>query len=568
MHTSSCVCLSGSLGWESVSSSSSSVSSGGSNFFLAIYCAIHVLRQLPPLFCTVRGAMSSEEVAELAQAIHSHADALYESWTKGPEAIRRMARMEDTLELLADPGLTPKLEHLVSTFVRRDKAKRQQSSGGGGGATVGSVLNIRQEQSPPQLTSPLLKNVTGSGDTESSVVTNIPISVTTTTNGSPKKPLPKSILAVVQRFEPSPPPSSYSPPSSAVPVNPTPVPPAPTFPALPADPLRLTGVGTVSRNVLWAESNRRHTVREKSFNRHVNPLDNGSVISATTSTSTTEEQRNTRGSISPPKIRHIPILRCDEPASVEIKPISDDLAREEERLFHALRSGQVISTNHLTNNNNINNNLSYEALRASSPLSSSSRVAFAKERIRQSQEHPLTQQRLELQKRLPAPSSTLAAAIALQQGKTKFQPNSEDDHHASNGFVNHARENGRSSWVSSLRFNNGASVADRVQLFEKYPVHIQSTLSSSNTNGSPVITTHTFSSPSITNNVSPSHNNNSANVSIVSVSMAPAKEVSTITSNNNSISIIRKQAQPSSSSTSSAPWRAVENYQVEKFRLK
>lgn len=46
--------------------------------------------------------MSSEEVAELAQAIHNHADVLYESWRKGQEAFN-MKRMEDTLELLAGP---------------------------------------------------------------------------------------------------------------------------------------------------------------------------------------------------------------------------------------------------------------------------------------------------------------------------------------------------------------------------------------------------------------------------------------------------------------------------------
>src|SRR5687768_17093944 len=98
-------------------------------------------------------AGEQQDVAELAQAINSHADVLYESWrsskdnnldrsiSAGPppvgilQQVERplydiiaLKRMEDTLELLADPSLTPKLEHLVSNFVRKDKAKRQHGS--------------------------------------------------------------------------------------------------------------------------------------------------------------------------------------------------------------------------------------------------------------------------------------------------------------------------------------------------------------------------------------------------------------------------------------------------------
>ncbi|CAG7816149.1 unnamed protein product [Allacma fusca] len=500
--------------------------------------------------------MSSEEVAELAQAIHSHADALYESWTKGPEAIRRMTRMEDTLELLADPGLTPKLEHLVSTFVRRDKAKRQ----GNGTIIVNNNTISRHQTSPPPS-----KEDSVSG----TVVTNIPITVQQQVNGANKKPLPKSILAVVQRFEPSSSSSSSSSTSSSSPLVSVPVvnnnsvlnssAVSTVFPALPSDPLRIAGVGNVSRNVLWAESNSRHTVTEKSL-RHVHP--NSSPPESPLSRSRSPTLSPTRKV----RERHIPIERCDdEPSSprdststrvLNVNKVETtqnvlvnnltglggkrgdikELEREEERLFQALRTGQIIPTTLSPN---------FEALRerAFAPLSSSPRIAFAKERIRQSQEHPLTQQRLELQKRLPSPSSSLAAAIAVQQGKIKFQPGFDEEHVPSPTIT--VRENGigRHSWVSSLRFNNGASVADRVQLFEKYPSHMVSPPPSP---------------PLLSNSVSlssPSHpavmSNGSSNVSIVNVSMAPKDEG------------VRKQTK--SSVTQSAPWRGIpiEPYQPD-----
>jgi len=493
--------------------------------------------------------MSSEEVAELAKAIHNHADVLYESWKKGQEAYN-MKRMEDTLELLADPGLTPKLEHLVSTFVRRDKAKRQQ---------------FQQQFSPPPESDDQKRETSPLGS--SSV---------------PRKPLPKSILAVVQRFETQ---GNGNKPEVQRERSP-----------IAGDNLvkfAVPGVGAVTKNVLWAESINKHQTSEKVLDRMSPTPGNVTVGPASPSNHlksfTTEQSihlqsgngpinRNNSNSdgapnemthnishtstpvikvqsspqISPTNsganivitssgkvVRNIPIERIDEPMQTNnnhsratprhfisnkqnSSPIKfsspsmysikegsllqdqnksanlnnaniQELEREEEKLFQALRTGQVLIPGYSPSpppQNNGSNNGSVHISPSVSPnyepnsngiAPSHSRVAFAKERIRQSQENPLTQQRLELQKRLPSPSGSLAAAIAVQQGKLKFQ-------HGTGGSQHHVppptppsddepfttstvKENGRNSFV---RFGPGATVADRVQLFEKYPSNLSS----------------------------------------------------------------------------------------------
>jgi len=460
--------------------------------------------------------MSSEEVAELAQAINSHADVLYESWTKGASRPDVMRRMEDTLELLADPGLTPKLEHLVSNFVKRDKEKRQQYGGAAKpGESVASSPIGRTRSPSPQLE-----------------------------HGNPgvaaanKKPLPKSILAVVQRFEPASAPDTI-----------------PSVPARVPSPLSFThlpGIGPVSKNVLRAEASLRQNVSEKNYGFPQHGGESAGDVpfgaransprrfSPTPLTLTHSYSNHIPGVAESPGVqvreRHIPIERLEDnrqvskvqlrsassppfvgvggpenvpnknqntahvnvkaPEAQRTKVVSNkshgiqELEREEERLVRALRTGQVIPSETY-----INNSGSADSFRGRPGLSypennnqnnNHSRVAFAKERIRHSQEHPLTQQRLELQKRLPAPSSNLAAAVAVQQGKAKFQPPYGEPHfpngssayleppppypekeNTSNGGV------GRQSWVNTmLRFGSGSSVADRVQQFEKYPSHM------------------------------------------------------------------------------------------------
>lgn len=539
--------------------------------------------------------MSSDdlEVAELAKAINSHAEVLYESWktnssSNGPSNtdnniqqhnniiepspssssssssiyqrplydIAALKRMEDTLQLLADPDLTPKLEHYVSNFVRRDKAKRQQYS-------PIDTNNSRRSASPVKII-PIEKESNGSGGNNN--------------NNNPKKPLPKSILAAVQRFEPAAAPTSEqqqqldhrkSHERSRSPAA--------------AAGLIMPGIGSISRDVVTTESGR---FAEKNF-RVKSPLrsivNNSNDLSSSISTINGPNDRNdgpssnntnnyhyerqvhksnsktsvlSNNNNNNSREIHIPIERIDEngarskivngnntnsesmtsrsrtsPSRRQFNGISDDLEREEEKLVNALRTGQVLTSSTKSPFNksqpgtakSMDNNIvrgqspvqhfrhhyiereghspspgsSYDG---TSPTNSSinltngnnntnSRIAFAKERIRHSQEHPLTQQRLELQKQLPSPSSNLAAAIAVQQGKIKFQPHNHQTRHyppheshqhghfhprLENQNSRESGNNGRQNWVSNIKFGQGgsSSVAERVQLFEKYPAYV------------------------------------------------------------------------------------------------
>lgn len=586
--------------------------------------------------------MSSEEVAELAQAIHNHADALYESWTKGQEAIN-MKRMEDTLELLADPGLTPKLEHLVSSFVRRDKAKRQFHQ------------QPQRQKSPPKSASSLdPQDITQQNEREPS-----PGSIG-------RKALPKSILAVVQRFEQPQQPQDITRERS----------PSQMFAPVPVATMgnhhnhessnsvvdgagskfNMPGIGPVTRNVIWAESSsssNRQQLSEKKIGRMNSPVI-GVPSSASPSPSPVANQpgggttiklfnsqqamqRNRSYSTSPGpggdigKERHIPIERFDEASnsnnntlvvkangyanatSSPIKPKNTiintqqaeilhqpihvmnsspvpyknemrELEREEERLFHALRTGQVVhgtfASHHAPTPNvppegcghrgglptSPSDNMSATSSPNLSPTGSTngySRVAFAKERIRQSQQHPLTQQRLELQKRLPSPSGSLAAAIAVQQGKLKFQPPSASTTTSSSTSPNGTpipltglplfssvedesagtnRENqytgGYHSRFNGFRFGPGSSVADRVQMFEKYPTSSISFASPPHSPGSSSSSSTTSSAP-----VSPSSRLSLDAASSISSSIVAARKQ-------------QLQQQPVVSSSTTAPWRS------------
>lgn len=567
--------------------------------------------------------MSSEEVAELAQAIHNHADALYESWTKGQEAMN-MKRMEDTLELLADPGLTPKLEHLVSSFVRRDKAKRQ----------FHSQVQQRQQKSPPKTLDPQ----------------DIPQNEREPSPGSlGRKTLPKSILAVVQRFEQ---PATTdinrerSPSSIFSSANHS------------GSPVMLENnnvdsnnkassmvVGPVPRNAIWAEPNNRQQVGDRKVGRVSSPAF-GTSTSGSTSPPTPNSSiaggnklynavhRSYSASPSPVensspvagnKERHIPIDRYDGGSgppntqlitangfsSSPVKPKSGmvntqqpqttlpstpgvtfknemrELEREEERLFHALRTGQLVHggsggvttfSSHHSPTQNVppdsgsprGSVVSSSTDLLGSPLSPAaspngtngySRVAFAKERIRQSQQHPLTQQRLELQKRLPSPTGSLAAAIAVQQGKLKFQPGlatptlngniTSSTPLAShplfaamvdegNGSIKDSQyTGGYHSRFNGFRFGPGSSVADRVQMFEKYPS------ASISLSGHPH--GHSGTPPPRSTSTSPTPR--------VGLSQGPPLDNSIISS---SIVAARKQQlqqQPLLVSSSAAPWR-------------
>lgn len=574
--------------------------------------------------------MSSEEVAELAQAIHNHADALYESWTKGQEAMN-MKRMEDTLELLADPGLTPKLEHLVSSFVRRDKAKRQFQQQ--------QPTTQTRQKSPPKSLDP--QDISQQNDREPS-----PGSFGRT------KALPKSILAVVQRFEQPQQPQDITRERSPSQMF------APVVSSIMGNnhhhnhhhdnnnsvvdggnKVNVAGVGQVTRNVMWAESSsNRQQVTERKVGRVSSPSSSaspspspvGNKSGGTTSSKTFSSVQHSRSFSTSPssggeigtgvgKERHIPIQRYDEPSNtsngtttvktngyspssiksngsvlgmsntqkkmellhhplilnsspVPYKNEMRELEREEERLFQALRTGQLVhgtfannrlaSDNSLSPRGGIPASPSEHGLPSSPPLSVSpngsngySRVAFAKERIRQSQQHPMTQQRLEFKNRLPSPSGSLAAAIALQQGKQKFQPSqppqngtspspaplittplftSVDDESAG---VN--RENqytgGYHSRFNGFRFGPGSSVADRVQMFEKYPT----------------------SSIALTSPPQSPGSSSASSTSSAPVSPSATSRIDAVTNISNSIVAARKQQlqqQPSSSSTTT-PWR-------------
>ncbi|XP_021943705.1 uncharacterized protein LOC110842304 isoform X1 [Folsomia candida] len=459
------------------SPSSSSSSSSRSNSGLR--------NQKPKVSVPNSSEMSSEEVAELAQAIHNHADVLYESWRKGQEAFN-MKRMEDTLELLADPGLTPKLEHLVSTFVRRDKAKRQQfnSPEGAGG---NDSQNQRRESSP----------IGG-------------------VNNNTRKPLPKSILAVVQRFEPQ---QSLSPPGpkgQEIPVlihSSREASPATTTGDNNPARINLPGVGPVTKNVVWAETiNKHNTTTERIGDRGSSPIP--TPINIKTYLDSSNQATNngiTKTIISPTtgkivRERTIPIERSNDTndssfnnknngvslqsastrdnrfspgrvistAGPTISPTytTNALEQEEEKLLRALQVNQVVVAPKYSSNK------IGSSIPPREKVLFQTKVDFAKERIRQSQEHPLTQQRLELQKRLSLPNGNLAAAIALQQGKLKFQPSrsahsalDETDLHG-HGQVHNGGGKEITNGKSFVRFGPGATVADRVQLFEKYPTHI------------------------------------------------------------------------------------------------
>lgn len=455
--------------------------------------------------------MSSDEVAELAEAIHSHADALYESWTKGKsprnQGDRHMRnRMEDTLELLADPELTPSLESLVSNFVKRDKAKRQQfvnmttvETSHKGDNLIGRARSV----------SPRLSDGEDMAQVSSFGQNN-------------RKVLPKSILDVVQRFE-SPPierksPIRVPPPSQlnalvgfgpvtsksiqdklyGIPIqhqikitgeNQSPgtpsvlspqlqpslnIPAVSTPPHLPYDHHHVNRPGREHR-IPIIEKNEESPPAQK-FYSYNDPRKQSSPSTDTPTNNIHIINVNMNSAGGNFREKH-----PDKTKGIK------DLEQEEERLFHALRTGQVIPVEHRISPPRNNRNPTPEPRRSSPDVdilnNNNSRVAFAKERIRQSQEHPLTQQRLELQKRLPTPSSNLAAAIALQQGKNKFQVNGESTqtsqprlHHIriEREGESHRNQNGRHSWATDIqhRFGPGSSVADRVQQFEKYPAHI------------------------------------------------------------------------------------------------
>jgi hypothetical protein len=602
--------------------------------------------------------MSSEEVAELAQAIHNHADVLYESWKKGQEAFN-MKRMEDTLELLADPGLTPKLEHLVSTFVRRDKAKRQQ---------------FQQQLSPPPEGDPTQRESSPSG------------------SSLPRKPLPKSILAVVQRFETQGNVASGGGTSSGG-VGGKPEIQRERSPVA-GDGLvkfAVPGVGAVTKNVLWAETINKHQSSERILDR-MSPVPSGGAGSLSPNSNSNNQksfiteqsinlQSGNNGVSSPSNVslpsmthnipissaannnvssspssagktvitptgkvvRHIPIERLDEPTTsvnkpmlsppsrflpganptagraVSVKPVSpvvftipdeepqkspnnngnkfkasdiQALELEEEKLFQALRTGQVLIPGYSpqpppSNGNNSSSSSSIPPREKLSPnqvdsngiSNSNSRVAFAKERIRQSQEHPLTQQRLEMQKRLPSPSGSLAAAIAMQQGKLKFQQsnNGMSPHHHHHHHVpstpatddepfttSTVKENGRNSFV---RFGPGATVADRVQLFEKYPSHIASSLANNNSHllnktispSHSILTSGSSSSVLLSSQEAPwpkTSNGNSAGSGSVSVSNGRhVGGVNGVQQSPHHQTIQQQQQQPTVSNNVTAPWR-------------
>lgn len=434
--------------------------------------------------------MSSEEVAKIAQAINSHADALYESWrrrsasrpvnngspapnseanvqipnnntnniNKSAGASNRVQtrRMEDTLELLADPGLTPKLEHLVSNFVRQDREKRQQTI----------------HQISPQ----------GAKVLPVSVIAGVPEitrEISPSRNNSNRKPLPKSILAVVKRFEgPDESSSIQNQADLIMPQTKTLVKTA------------VPGVGNVSRQVLWSQSSNSNRQAQSHANtERVSPIRNTGSSKVTLRPGKVrlipierEPSEDTRSRFSPSKLDASLLARLEskkDSDSVDYpKRLSSEreilsLQREEEKLVKALRTGQIVTPPIGPNSN--------------------SRIAFAKERIRQSQENPLTQQRLELQKRLPYPSNNLSSALAVQQGKIRFQPghmltvNGGDlsregsDEDLLYNRVSPYRDSNSSGSTSSTNGNNGgggrqqslklsgSSVADRVQLFEKHP---------------------------------------------------------------------------------------------------
>lgn len=597
--------------------------------------------------------MSSEEVAELAQAIHNHADALYESWTKGQEAMN-MKRMEDTLELLADPGLTPKLEHLVSSFVRRDKAKRQFHQ---------QVQPQQQQRKSPPKSTLDPQDISQQNEREPSP------------GSLGRKALPKSILAVVQRFEQPQQPQDITRERSPSQMF------APVVSSIMGshhhqqqhhdnnnsvvdgggpNKTNMAGVGPVSRNVMWTESNRQQQVTERKVGRMSSPVMGiGTASSASPSPSpvgnqpgggagttkvSNSVQHNRSYSTSPGpgdvgsgvgKERHIPIERYDDvcsnthitktngyaaspskpksatliasntqsvpPPQTEMnhqmhhQPIvlnnsptpykneMRELEREEERLFHALRTGQVVHGTLSSNRPPTENvpssvvEVSEVSSRGGLPTSTSSdmsgpsspslspngttngysRVAFAKERIRQSQQHPLTQQRLEFKNKLPSPSGSLAAAIAMQQGKLKFQPQTTiSPNGPSSPIITHPlfssvedesagtiRENqytgGYHSRFNGFRFGPGSSVADRVQMFEKYPTtsislasppHSPGSSSSSSTSSAPVSPSARLSASTL-----------DASSSIANSIVAARKQ--------------QLQQQPLVSTSTTAPWR-------------